>query len=362
MKIPFCQPLVRRSYASAVRSQVLSGWMGPGLVTEKYSQEIRKYVSAPYCVCTTSGTIALSVAAIALGLKPGDEILVPSYGVISTINAFASIGLRPRLVEIDRDTGCMSPRALSANIRPSTRAVCFVDFSGYAGPSLQQSVAICAKRGIPLIEDAACAFGNYFKGVAAGTFGTIGTYSFSVPKIITTGQGGCLVTRSRACYQKVLRYIDHGDVNWRKTNKVRTVGTNLRYNDILAAAGLAQLKDMSSRLARKKCIYGVLCEELGENIYRLPEDVPPLFYIVFARERSRLVRYLRSRGIDAVCQYRTICEHPAYLSLRKDVYPNSDFWTRHAVYLPFGLSLQRNDMFQIARAVLNSGVELLNVR
>lgn len=358
-QIRLCEPWFSASYAEAVREQILSGWVGPGPATSELASAIADYAGSNHCLLTTSGTVALMVAAKALGLKAGDEILVPAYGVISTINAFASLGLCPRLVDIERSTGCMSPADLSDRIGSQTRAVCFVNFSGYTGENLLHIAEICQQKGIPLIEDAACAFGQRFQGRLAGTFGTIGIFSFSVPKIITTGQGGAVVTDSAEYFEAATRYVDHGGSNWRKTNLVCQVGTNLRYNDILASFGLVQFKNIGERLARKRQVFRVLENSLGRRIFHVTGENAPLHNIVFTPERERLCNFLSDRGIQAIEQYRTICEHPPFAGLREQGYPNADFWTQMALYLPFGLALDIEDAQRIAAAILESRVRLI---
>lgn len=360
-EIRLCEPWFASSYADAVRDQILSGWVGPGRATCQFASAIAEYTGSAHCLLTTSGTVALMVAATALGLKPGDEIIVPAYGVVSTINAFACMGLRPRLVDIERGSGCLSPGSLTEKLSPRTRAVCFVNFSGYTGKNLVEVAKICEDRGLPLIEDAACAFGHRSGGRSAGTFGKIGIYSFSVPKIITTGQGGAIVTDSVDYFERACRFVDHGDTNWRKTNIVREVGTNLRYNDILASFGLAQFRDIEKRLARKREVYQAFRNLLGNRIFQVPGENGPLHHIVFTGDREGLRAFLEERGIAATEQYRTLCEHPPYAHLREDGFPNADFWTRHAVYLPFGLALEPEDARRIAETVLESKTMLLEV-
>jgi perosamine synthetase len=360
-QIRFCEPWFEPEYADAVREQILSSWAGPGPATEKFASGLAAYAGAKHCLLTTSGTVALTVAAVALGLRAGDEILVPAYGVISTINAFAVIGLAPRLVDIEQESGCMSPNDLRAKIRPRTRAVCFVNFSGYTGENLEEVALICREMGIPLIEDAACAFGHRHRGRSAGTFGDIGIFSFSVPKIITTGQGGAVLTDSAELHEKALRYIDHGASNWRKTNLVLHVGTNLRFNDVLSALGLAQLAEIERRLARKRAAHAALREVLGDRLFAVPGSTAPLHSIVFTTERTRLIAYLRERGIEAADQYRTISENPPYAGLREPGYPNADFWTQHATYLPFGVRLEAEDARWIGETVVESRIPLLSL-
>jgi perosamine synthetase len=305
-----------------------------------------------------SGTVAITVAAHAIGLRPGDEVLVPAYGVVSTINALAVAGLRPRLVDIDRVSGCITAEAVAEAITPATRAVCFVDFSGYAGPHLLDVAAFCASRSVPLIEDAACAIGHRAGGRAAGTIGDIGTYSFSVPKVVTTGQGGALVARRADVLDRALAYIDHGDLEWRRTNINRDIGTNLRLTDVQAALGLVQLRQIDARLARRRDLHAALRARLGDVLYGVAGPEAPLHNIVFSSRAGELVQRLRDAGIGAVQQYRTLSQHPPYQHLADRRFPNADYWTDRAVYLPFGMAMSADDAARVAAAVLESGVPL----
>jgi perosamine synthetase len=357
--IPFVEPWLDADCADAVRAQVLSGFVGPGKACEAFARGLSERLGTPYCALTTSGTTALSVAAHACGLRPGDEVLVPAYGVISTINGFASVGLKPRLVDIDAKTGAIEPERLSRRIGPQTKAVCFVNFSGGTDATLVAISKLLSERGLPLIEDAATAIGHRYGGQAAGTFGTVSTLSFSPPKTVTTGQGGAVLTSSPQVADAALAYIDHGDLRWRETNLNRDVGTNLRFNDVLAALGNAQLANLDERLARKRRAHAALREKLGDYLFRVPGDEAPLFNVVFTKEPDRLTAALRSRNIGAVRQYRTISQHPAYAHLAENGYPNSDWWTDCAVYLPFGLAMDERDAERIGSAILETRVELL---
>ncbi len=356
--LPLAEPWFPPEYAEAVRDQVLSGFIGPGRQCQSLAGELARFAGVAGCVLTVSGTVALSVAAKALGLEAADEILIPAYGVISTINAFASIGLRPRLVEIDRSTACISSEHLKTSFSRQTKAVCYVNFSGNTGPCLADIARECATRGIPLIEDAACALGHRYQGGAAGSFGAIGTYSFSVPKVITTGQGGALVSHHQSLLDKASAFIDQGDLDWRRTNLNRGVGTNLRFTDIQANLALSQMHDLGARLARRRASFAVLLELLADYLYQVPGPEAPLHNIVFTAQPDELVARLRQQDIYAARQYRTLSQHPAYASLAGS-YINADYWTDHAVYLPFGMKLTPEDAERIAQAVVHSGIPLM---
>lgn len=356
--IPLVEPWFPPSYADAVRDQVLSGFIGPGRATQEFGAALARFVGAEKAVPTVSGTVALSAAAKALGLEPGDEVLVPAYGVISTINGLASVGLKPRLADVDVTTGCLSADGVAAAITARTRAVCFVNFSGYTGDNLVEIAALCDHRRLSLIEDAACALGHRHAGRAAGTFGTVGTFSFSVPKVLTTGQGGALVARDPAVLDRAAAYIDQGDLEWRRTNINRAIGTNLRFTDLQASLGLCQLRDIDARLERRRRSHATLRARLGSRLYAVPGSEAPLHNIVFTNQADALVSALKTAGITAARQYRTLSQHPAYRELADRPYPAADHWTDCAVYLPFGMAMTPDDAERVADAIRDSAVPL----
>jgi perosamine synthetase len=360
--IPLVEPWFPPAYADAVRDQVLSGFIGPGRVNEQFAAALARFVGAEKAVTTVSGTVALTAAAKALGLEPGDEILVPAYGVISTINGLASAGLRPRLVDIDAITGCLSPDAVAEATTPRTRAVCFVNFSGFTGDNLNGIASLCADRRLPLIEDAACALGHSHDGRAAGTFGDVGTFSFSVPKVLTTGQGGALIARDPAVLDRAAAYMDHGDLEWRKTNVNREIGTNLRFTDLQASLGLCQIRDIEARLERRRRSHAALRARLGPHLYAVPGTEAPLHNIVFTSMPDALVSALKARGVTAIRQYRTLSQHPAYRELADRRFPSADWWTDRAVYLPFGMALTPDDAARVADAIRDANVPLQEAR
>lgn len=356
--IPLAEPWIGPDCAKAVGTQVASGFIGPGKATSIFAKKLATLTDTQHCIPTTSGTIALTVAAKALDLKPGDEIIVPAYGVISTINAFASFGYVPRLVDIDPATACIEPAALAGRLTARTKAVCFVNFSGHTGAPLAEVAAFCRAKGLPLIEDAACALGHTHAGKAAGSFGTVGCLSFSVPKIVTTGQGGAVVINDKAAADRAAAFIDHGDLDWRRTNLNRSIGTNLRFNDVLASLGLAQLDTLAERLARKRRSYLALREELDGHLYTVPGGEAPLHYIVFSDEPAALVGELRAQEIGAAVQYRFLAEHPPYAQLDDGDFLGARSWGRTAVYLPFGLAMSEADARRIGRAVKSAGIPI----
>ncbi|MGH7102270.1 MAG: DegT/DnrJ/EryC1/StrS family aminotransferase [Acetobacteraceae bacterium] len=349
--IPLAEPWLPDPCGEVVRQQIDSGFVGPGTTAQRFAGRIAEISEVAEAVPVSSGTVALSVAAWSLGLKPGDEVVVPAYGVISVINAFASIGLNPRLAEIDAATGCIDPKLLFQAITPRTRAVVHVDFCGSVGPELDAVAALCLDRGIPLIEDAAWALGRGRPGRRGGSFGAIGTTSFSVPKVITTGQGGAVLAHDPDQRDRAISAVDQGDVAWRRTNLNRGTGSNLRLSDVAAALGLAQIDQLSERLARKRRVFTILAELIGERLFRASDGEPPLQNIIFVDQPDDAVVALRAQGILAARQYRAMYHHPPFADLKDRDFPSSEFWSSHAVYLPFGIAMDERAAARVGEAV-----------
>ncbi len=357
--VPFLDPYVKPDYGDKVGAQVATGFLGPGHATQKFCKGLADHLGVPGMLATVSGTVALSIAVKALGLRPGSEILVPGYGVISTINGLADAGVKPRLADIDRMTGCVSVSTLEARVTPDTTAVCFVNFSGYTGENVREVRHWCDERRLAMIEDAACAFGHRHDGVAAGGFGHVGCLSFSVPKVLTTGQGGALTAEDPAVFDRAGAYIDQGDLEWRRTGINRTIGSNLRFNDVQASLGLAMLADVELRQRRRRDSHAVLRRAFGDRLYGVPGTEAPLHNIVFSDEPAHLVAFLKDARIGAQQQYKALSEHPAYAELAGDACPQSAWWSEKAVYLPFGVGLSTDQAHRIADAVMASGVALI---
>lgn len=349
--IPFIEPWLPPDCGELVRQQIDSGFVGPGAAARRFAGRLAEATEVAEAVPVSSGTVALSVAALSLGLKAGDEVVVPAYGVISVINAFASIGLVPRLAEIDAVTGCIDPARLGQAITSRTRAVVHVDFCGSIGPELDAVAALCERRSIPLIEDAAWALGRGRPGRRGGSFGTIGATSFSVAKLITTGQGGAVLVHDADQRDRAISAADQGDTAWRRNNLNRGIGSNFRLSDVAAALGLAQIDQLSERLGRKRRTFTVLAERIGERLFRASDGEPPLQNIIFVDRPDDAAAALQARGVMAVRQYRAMYHHPPFAELRDRDFPASEFWFNHAVYLPFGMAMDEAAAARVGEAV-----------
>ncbi len=221
----------------------------------RLEQEVSKYLGIPYTVAVNSGTMALWIALGAIGIGPGDEVIVPGYTFIASITSIIYARAVPVLTEIDRSL-TLDPEDVKKKITPRTKAIMLVHMLGNPG-RVDEIKEIARSNGISLIEDCAQAFGVKYKGKYVGHFGDFGTYSFNVFKTITAGDGGMVATNSRKLYERAFAIHDQGHLPLRQgvERGSRTViGLDCRMTELSAAVLLAQLKkaDMMKKLLKEK--------------------------------------------------------------------------------------------------------------
>ena len=213
--------------------------------TRSFEAELCRKLRAGHCHVCSSGTAALNIAMAACGIGAGDEVIVPTFTFIATIEGVLQAGAVPVFADID-ETLCMDPESVKGRITDRTRAVVPVHMCGSMA-RIDEIVAVCAGAGLVLIEDTAQAIGATFHGRALGTFGDMGCYSFDPVKTITCGEGGAVVTDDRDLYHRAEQYADHGHDHVgadRGAEGHPILGTNHRISELGAAVGLAQLRKL----------------------------------------------------------------------------------------------------------------------
>jgi len=208
--IPQMEPWFDEKEADALHKYVLSGGWGTEFSqTEKFEQLLRDYTGAKHCIVTTSGTVTLTLALLAAGVKEHDEVIVPDLTMIATPNSAKLIGAVPILVDVDNKTLNIDIAKVEAAITPKTKAVIHVSYNGRCN-HIYDLKDFCSLNNIYLIEDAAQSLGSFYRSSHLGTIGDIGSLSFSSPKVITTGQGGALLTNHAELALKLRKLKDFG--------------------------------------------------------------------------------------------------------------------------------------------------------
>lgn len=279
-----------------------------GPYVERFEQLLNEYLGSRYCVVFNSGTSALHALMIACGLGGGDEVIVPSFTFIATANSVLFNGAKPVFADIEEETFGLDPEDVLAKITPRTRAIIPIHYGG-APCRLGELREIADEHGLLLLEDAAEAFGATAGGRKLGTVGDASVLSFCQNKIITTGEGGAIVTGSREIAEKLRLVRSHGrneTSDYFSTTDVLdyvSLGYNFRMSNITAALGVAQIRKAEEIIGRRRERASYLSDRLGD----LPEVTPPVepagsrhvyqLYTIRAQRRDGLMRYLADRGI-----------------------------------------------------------------
>ncbi|MGE0653351.1 MAG: DegT/DnrJ/EryC1/StrS family aminotransferase [Alphaproteobacteria bacterium] len=259
MPIAITAPSFDEGEIEMVRAVLNSGWVTQGPMVSRFERAVADLHEVRNALACTSCTAALHLAGMALGLGPGDEVIVPAFTWITSAHTAEYCGARAVFADIDLATFNLDPRALERVITPRTKAVVAVHLFGLAAP-MDEIRAICAPRGICIIEDAACAIGTSYNGQPVGGLGDLGCFSFHPRKIVTTGEGGMVTTNDDALAAAVGSLRNHGATGldpeeprgpWTMATFNR-LGFNLRLSDIQAAVGVAQMAKLSALQADRR--------------------------------------------------------------------------------------------------------------
>lgn len=277
-----------------------------------FEAELAERLSVNHCCLCSSGTAALSIALATCGVGVGDEVIVPPFTFIATIESVIAAGAVPVFAEID-ETLCLDPEAVKAAITPRTRAVLPVHMCGSMA-QIDILKQLCDQNGLMLIEDACQSVGATYKGQALGTFGQIGCFSFDPVKTITCGEGGAVITQDENLYMRSDQYADHGHDhvgNDRGLEDHPILGTNFRISELNAAVGLAQLRKLDTILKIQRANKETLKEAFSQfpevSFQWIPDPVGDSatflsFFLPDEKRARNVARDLGKAGVDG-CFY-----------------------------------------------------------
>jgi len=295
------------------------GWLTEHKKTREFEKMISDYVGSKYVSVVSNGTLSLAISIMTLGIKRTDEVIVPDYTMIASANGVVLAGAKPVLVDINRSNLCLDLDLVKKAITPRTKAIMLVTINGRY-PEMEKFVELVEQHDLFLIEDAAQSLGSKFDGKHLGTFGNVGSFSFSAPKIITTGQGGALVTDDEDLYLKIMKIKDFGRTQG-GVDYHETMGFNFKFTDLQAVVGIEQMKKLEWRVKRKKEIFKLYREQLDvideiEFIETNLNNSTPWFNDILLKngrkERSKLAKFLEKKGIGTRLFYPPIHTQPPY--------------------------------------------------
>lgn len=374
-EIPFGRPLIGPAEFAAVEDVLRSGILVHGPRVKAFETDFAAFTKAKHAISVASCTAGMHLVYYALGLKPGDEVIVPAQTHTATAHAVSFTGATPIFVDAEAETGNIDLDAVEAAITERTRAIAVVHFLGYP-VRMDRVREIAARHGLFVMEDAALAVGTYYKGQHAGTLGDAGCFSFYPVKHMTTAEGGMILTGNLEFAERLQRLKAFGldrTFDQRKQPGIYDVvdlGFNFRMNEIEAALGIEQLKRMPEVLARRHENYDVLASELAdmEEVTIFPERsgakntelvnscycLSAILAEKHAAMRPEIVNLLRDEGIGSSVYYPLpvplLSFYREKYGTSRTQFPVASWISEGSISLPVGAHLNSDDMRYIAGA------------
>jgi perosamine synthetase len=362
-RIPVSGPWITELEIRYVTDAVTHAWYGQAnLWHERFEKAFAAHLGVPFATSLPSCTSAIHLSLAAMGIGPGDEVIVPECTWIATSAPIRYVGATPVFADIDPVTWCLSAESLEAAVTPRTRAVIPVDLYG-GMPDYDAIRRIATRHGFAVVEDAAEAIGAESGGRRAGSLGDTGVFSFHGSKTLTTGEGGLLVTADERLFRRILHLRDHGREPGDRFFRNTDVGFKYKMSSMQAALGLAQLERVEELIARKRQIFGWYRDRLsgvgGLRLNAEPAGTRNAYWMVTAVwdashgvPKERMQMALDAEGIDARPFFYPLSALPAYrgapgVAECKSRNPVAHDLSSRALNLPSALNLTEDQVDRV---------------
>jgi len=364
MKVPLSFPYFDREELQEVASVLGSGWVSRGPKCRELEGVVAGYLEDPddgpmgklHCVTLANCTAALHLALLALDVGRGDEVIVPDFTFPATAMAVLYAGARPVFVDVLEDTYCMDPRELAKAVTPRTKAVIPVHLFGHPA-DMDPILEVAKDNHLYVVEDAACALGAEYRGRKVGDLGDIACFSLHGRKVITTGEGGLLVTRNMGIANRVRDLSQFGISGaWERSNggfevpQFISLGYNFKMSDIQAAVGVAQMRKIDAFISHRTRLASEWGRTLGDFPGRLPGAVGDVRHawqnymaVVEGHDRNEIILGLRDKGVEAGIGTYSCLEQPLFRAHERRGCPVSRdlFYRGVSMPMPWGVTVER---------------------
>jgi perosamine synthetase len=352
-RIPVMVPWLGEEEAEAAAAAVRSGWVAQGPRVAEFERAFAAEVGAAHGIAVSSGTTALHLGLVVLGVGPGDEVVVPSLSFIATANVARYVGAIPVFADIDPVTGNLTPETIEAALTPRTRAVILVHQGGVPA-DLEPIRALCQRRNVALLEDSACAAGTRYRGRPVGAGAQVAAWSFHPRKLLTTGEGGMVTTDDAEWAARMRRLREHG-MNVSAADRHASdkpvleayleTGFNYRMTDIQAAVGLVQLTKLAATIVERRRLAARYQQELagvpGLTPVRDPEYGETNYQSFWVRladsfpvSRDDLLAAMADAGVSARRGIMAAHLEPAYADALVPPLPGTEELSLKSLILP----------------------------
>ena len=345
--INWWEPRLEKNETKRLKDVIKNNFLSEGKLTKLLEKKIKSFLNVKYCILTSSGSAALYLSLKAINIKRGDNVIIPNITYVATANAVKLTGAIPILVDVDPRNLSIDINDLKKKITRSTKAIIPVYVSGRSG-NIKKILAIAKKKNIKIIEDAAEAFGSKLNKKNLGTFGIAGCFSFTPTKIITTGQGGAVVSNNKKIINKIGSLKDQGRTSRKPggDDEHGVDGFNFKFNDVLAAIGIGQIIKINEKIKKIKFINNFYKKNIKfvkkiEFIKNRKGEVP-LWTEIKANDKNKLFQYLLKHKIYCRKIWRPISNNIG--SFKKSKFKNSEMIYNTYMWLPSGFHLNKEKL------------------
>ncbi len=350
MNVPWSPPNVGNEEMSAAKKVIDSGWWTQGKVTQQFEQELARKIGCKHAIVVNNGTSALIAALIAHGICPGDEVIVPTYTFIATINAVLAVGAKPILVDCDRNTFNTTPDLVQEKITKKTKAMMPVDVAGMP-VDIDAFNDLAEDKRIVFIQDSAESIGARYKGRNLGSFDHTSVFSFHMAKLVATTEGGCVLTNDEEIAKKIVMVRNHG---MEGKYDHASFGLNFRITDIQSAIGIEQLKKLDDNILLRSRLARMYIEGLADVVgfQHVPPYVSTHPYMLFGvladkGRRDAIIAKLNKNGIDTRICWPPVHSQRYHKHLFDGTYPSAEHLTASMINLPMGNGLQEEHVHYV---------------
>ena len=364
--IPVNEPVISLQAKKNVLQALNTGWLSSaGPFVKEFETNFAKYLGVKHAIAVTNGTAAIHVALLALGIGKGDEVIVPAFTMAASWMAVMYTGATPVFVDCEPDTYNINPKLIIQKITSRTKAIMPVHIYGHPA-DMKEILKIAKKHKLFVIEDAAEAHGAIYAGKKCGTFGDINCFSFYANKIVTTGEGGMVVTDDDNLAKEARKFMDlyHSDQKRFIHDKI---GFNYRMTNLQAAVGVGELTHIEKYISKKQhmaALYSKYLSQIPGLV--LPATRPGVRNVywmygirinpeIFGMDKNELRAGLKEQRIDTRNFFYSPLDQPALnsLKLKPSDYPVTGMIARTGLYLPSGLAITGGQINRVCRIIKN---------